>query len=215
MPTASNDVLVWYDFEGDFRQTGVVADRSENGFDAQVFGPINVTDGISGGKAVLLSVGEYIRAQSNPVAGRNKVTFSLWFRTDHPEADYKLASAAWWDGVNGSGWILATHIPEFWSDRNQSLFSPGQTNNENYFPAGEWVHEAVTYNGSRIKEYTNGQLVNNWPATGAVIGEGLEMVIGGWPQFPVFNFQGSIDEFRIFGWALSDDEIQSIYNERY
>ena len=53
---------------------------------------------------------------------------------------------------------MATHIPEFWSDDTNSLYLPGISNNENYFTAGEWAHEAVTYDGDHIREYTNGEL---------------------------------------------------------
>lgn len=210
-PTANDALLVWYDFEDDFLTSGIIADRSGNGHDAQVNGTVDVADGLFRGQAIFFSGNGYIQAESNPAAGRNTVSFSLWFKADHPENNYKLASAAWWSGGPGSGWILATHIPEFWSDDTQSLYLPGISNSENHFPAGEWVHEVVTYDGSRIKEYTNGQLVNDWPTTGAEIGQGQAMAVGAWPPFSAYDFQGSIDEFRLFGWALTPQQVQEIY----
>lgn len=204
----------WYDFEGDFLASGVVKDRFLNGNDAQVVGSVGVSRGISGNQAIAFDGNGYILARGNPVAGRKNVTFSLWFKTDHPEYNYKLASAAWWNGGPGSGWIIATHIPEFWSNDTQGLYLPDLTNNDNQFPAGEWVHEAVTYDGRRIKEYTNGQLVNDWATTEASIGNGQAMAIGAWPAFQGYNFQGSIDEVKIFDQALSQPEIQSIYYQR-
>lgn len=54
--------------------------------------------GISGDQAIFFSGNGYIQARSNPVAGRSTVSFSLWFKTDHPTANYKLAGAAWWRG---------------------------------------------------------------------------------------------------------------------
>lgn len=155
-PPANESLLVWYDLEGDFLASGRVVDRSGNGHDAQVHGAVGTTGGIAGGQAILFSGDGYIQAQRNPAAGRSTVTFSLWFKTDHPEANYKLASAAWWSGGPGSGWIMATHIPEFWSDDTKSLYLPGLVNIENDFPAGAWVHEVVTYDGHRLREYTNG-----------------------------------------------------------
>lgn len=203
--------LVWYDFEDDFLTTGIVKDRSGNGQDARVIGSVNPTSGISGGQAARFS-GGYIQAQDNPAAGRKVVTFSLWFKSEHPEENYKLASAAWWNWGPASGWIMATHIPEFWSDDTQSLYLPDQPNHENNFPAGQWVHEVVTYDGIRIKEYTNGQLVNDWATTGAAIGHGWPMAVGAWPQFSGYNLQGDIDEFQIFDRALTPEEIQAIYD---
>jgi hypothetical protein len=151
---------------------------------------------------------------SNPAAGKNQISFSFWFKTDHPENNYKFASAAWWNGGPGSGWVLATHIPEFWSDDTNSIFVPGYTNNENNFPANEWVHEVVTYDGNWIREYTNGQLVNEWLATGEAIGQGQAMVIGAWPPFSGYNYQGSLDEFYIYDRPLTSQEVQNIYNQR-
>jgi len=210
---ATNDLLVWYDFEDNFMTSGSVADRSGNGYDAQVYGTVDVTEGISGGQAISFSGNGYIQARSNPVTGRSNVSFSLWFKTDHPEENYKLASAAWWEWGPGSGWILATHIPEFWSDDTKSLYLPDISNNDNHFPAGEWIHEAVTYDGDRIREYTDGQLVNDWPTTGAAIGQGLPMAVGAWPSFSGYNFQGDIDEFQIFAWSLTQEEVQALYNQ--
>ena len=213
-PSVLDSLLVWYDFEGDFLTSGRVIDRSGNGHGAQVIGTLGAAKGITGGHAISFSGSSYIQAEGNPVAGRQQVTFSLWFKTDHPKANYKLASAAWWRGGPASGWILATHAPEFWSDDTRGLLLSGSPNVENNFPAGEWVHEAVTYDGEQLKEYTNGQLINVWPTTGAEIGTGEHMVVGAWPPWSAYNFEGSIDEFQIFDRALTAEEVQALYNLR-
>lgn len=116
------------------------------------------------------------------------VTFSPWFKTEHPENNYKLASGSRWNRGPGSGWIMATHVPEFWSAYGQGLGSPGQPINKNGFTAGEWIHEVVTCDGGRIKEYTNGQLVYDWTTTGVTIGQGQPMVVDAWPPFTGYNF---------------------------
>jgi len=212
-PIAENDLLVWYDFEGDFLASGTIVDRSGNGQDAQVNGSVDVAEGIAGGQAIFFSRNGYIQAQSNPAAGRSNVSFSLWFKTDQPGENYKLASAAWWNWGPGSGWIVATHIPEFWSDDTKSLYLPEISNNENHFPAGEWVHEVVTYDGQRIREYANGRLVNDWPTTGAAIGQGQAMIVGAWPPFSAYDFHGSIDEFQVFARGLTQQEVETLYDQ--
>jgi hypothetical protein len=211
--TVEQALPVWYDFEGDFLASGVVEDRSGNGQDAWVNGSVGMTDGISGGQAISFTGDGYLQANTNPAAGSDTVSFSLWFKTSHPEYNYKFASAAWWQGGPASGWVLATHIPELWSDDHESIFMPEIANQENNFPADEWVHEVLTYDGERIKEYTNGNLVNDWIATRAPIGSGIPMVIGGWP-YTDFYFEGAIDEFRIFNQALTLQQVQTLYNQR-
>ncbi len=205
-------LLVKYDFEDDFLATGTVIDRSGNGHDAQVTGEVAVGASISGGQGISFNGNGYVQAASNPAAGITDITFSLWFKTDHPEENYKLASAAWWNwDLRASGWIIGTHIPEFWSDDESGLYLPGIVNNDNGFLAGAWNHEVVTYDGSRIKEYTNGQLINDWPTTGAAIGTGLPMAVGAWPMFSGYNFQGSLDEFAIYDRSLTQQEVQALY----
>ncbi|MFZ2424319.1 MAG: LamG-like jellyroll fold domain-containing protein, partial [Anaerolineae bacterium] len=206
-------LLVKYDFEGDFLASGTVLDRSGNGNDAQITGEVATSAGISGGQGISFNGNGYVQAASNPAAGKTDITFSLWFKTDQPGENYKLASAAWWNGGPGSGWIMATHVPEFWSDDGQGLVVPGQPNNENGFAAGAWNHEVITYDGSRIKEYTNGQLINDWPTTGAAIGAGLPMAVGAWPMFSGYNFQGSLDEFAIYDRSLTQQEVQALYEQ--
>ncbi len=132
-PAPPAPLLVRYDFESDFLASGTVVDRSGNGHDAQVSGAVASTTGISGGQGVSFDGNGYLQAVSNPAAGKTNVTFSLWFKTEHPENNYKLASGAWWNWGPGSGWIMATHIPEFWSDNGNSLYLPGQPSNENHF----------------------------------------------------------------------------------
>jgi hypothetical protein len=77
--------------------------------------------------------------------------------------------------------------------------------------------KAVGYtsvNALQLREYTNGQLVNDWPTTGAAIGQGLPMAVGAWLSFRAYNFQGSIDEFQIFGRSLTQQEVQALYDQR-
>jgi hypothetical protein len=205
-------LLVKYDFEDDFLASGTVLDRSGNGHDAQVMGEVAAGAGISGGQGISLDGNGYVQAASNPAAGKTDITFSLWFKTDQPGENYKLASAAWWNwDLRASGWIIGTHIPEFWSDDESGLYLPGIVNDDNGFLAGAWNHEVVTYDGSRIKEYTNGQLINDWPTTGAAIGAGLPMAVGAWPMFSGYNFRGSLDEFTIYDRSLTQQEVQALY----
>ncbi len=212
-PPANPDLLVWYDFENDFISSGYVADRSGNGLDAQVYGTPGIGDGISASRSIDFFGDSYIMAPVNPAGGRTRVSFSLWFKTEHPENNYKLASAAWWSGGPGSGWIMATHVPEFWSNDTLSIYLPDMVTNDNDFLSDEWIHEVVTYDGSRIKEYTNGQLVNSWGTTGKAIGQGQAMAVGAWPQFSGFNFVGSIDDFRIYSRCLGSQEVRTLYNQ--
>lgn len=207
-------LLVRYDFEGNFTADGTVTDVSGNGNDGTNNGKIEKTSGIVGKSAILLDGNGYILAPKNPVAGRKNVTVSFWFKTDNPDNNYKMASAASWNGGPGSGWTMATHIPEFWAEDTEGVLIQAQPNNPNNFIPHQWNFEVVTYDGKYIREYTNGNLINTWKSRGVPIGAGVPMAVGGWPQFSAYNLVGALDDFRIYDYPLDAREISDLYNLR-
>ncbi len=77
----------------------------------------------------------------------------------------------------------------------------------------EWHHVAFTYDGSNLKVYSDGYLVNSTTATG-FIGSGTNnlLVGAGWNgNFRSFFFDGKIDEVSLYNRSLSSDEISHRY----
>ena len=104
---------------------------------------------------------------------------------------------------------MGTRIPEFWADDGEGVLLPGQENREKNFTPDVWNFEAVTYDGSYVREYTNGNLINAWISNGTAFGAGALMQIGRGPGG--YSFNGSIDDFRIYDRALNQDELNSLY----
>ena len=82
----------------------------------------------------------------------------------------------------------------------------------NTFPLSPniWYHVAATYDGSAIKYYVDGCLVNEIPATGNIIDNNWDAAIGNksnWPNGPE-QFRGRIDEVRIWETARTEEEIK-------
>ena len=73
---------------------------------------------------------------------------------------------------------------------------------------GTWQHVAATYDGSAIKLYVNGAEVGSTPATGILVPVTADLTIGECNQ----AFERRIDEVDLFDRALSQSEIQTIYN---
>jgi hypothetical protein len=209
--SATGRKLVWYDFEDNSIEGTVVHDRSGNGNDAVLNGNLITVEGVVGKQAIQFDGSSYLLAPDNPAAHRKNVTFSFWFKTENPDNNYKMASAAWWRGGPGSGWTMATHIPEFWAEDTQGVCLPNLPNLDNHFRRGQWNFEVVTYDGHSIREYTNGQLINTWPTREVSLGEGSPMAIGAWPGVG-FYFNGAIDEFIIYDYPLTGQEISSLYS---
>ena len=78
-------------------------------------------------------------------------------------------------------------------------------------PTNTWTHLAVTYNGSTLTLYRDGVAVATSTVSGTLSPTSGTLQIGG-SQFGEY-FKGLIDEVRIYNRALSDTEIQTIYQQ--
>jgi len=175
------------------------------GNDARAVGdPQYVAYGHFGG-AYAFSQGNYFAAAQNPTAGLAAFTVALWFKTDDPLKNYKLASAATWNGGPGSGWVIGTHYPELWSEDGASIKLDGcDFGSLRLFKAKEWNHLVLTYDSSKLKGYINGQLVRDCGNSGQPLGSGTKLNVGSWNGFP---FVGLLDDFRIYNRAISTEEV--------
>ena len=73
-----------------------------------------------------------------------------------------------------------------------------------------WYHVAATYDGTFIKYYVNGCLVNQIEATGEIVTNDWDSAIGNksnWPTGPE-QFRGRVDEVRIWKEARTEEEIK-------
>lgn len=140
----------------------------------------------------------------NPV---NEISMMAWVKTDVNRTT-KVVQKGDWDGHglgqgNWDGW--SAHIR---TDDNQthSLHWLGGLPVFN-----EWYHLAMSYDGSMLKFYVNGQLRNSKAVSGPLRVNGRNASIGSDNGVQKF-FKGEIDEVKIFGKALSQAEIQANYS---
>jgi hypothetical protein len=74
-----------------------------------------------------------------------------------------------------------------------------------------WYHVAMTYDGSYLKLYVNGSLDGSAGVSGQIAGGDESLLIGGSVPGP-WDLNGLVDELTLYSRALSQTEIQSIYN---
>lgn len=87
-------------------------------------------------------------------------------------------------------------------------------------PVGTWVHVATTFDGTTLKSYVNGVLSQSTPAT-----FNLSAVAGGIPLYvglrnisvhpTEYDFNGMLDDVRIYNTALNSSEITQVYGNVY
>jgi hypothetical protein len=78
-------------------------------------------------------------------------------------------------------------------------------------PLNTWTHVAVTYDGSSVRLYVNGDLDTSLTASGSVTTGTAPLTIGGLGTGP-WSFFGAVDELSLYNRALSVAEVQSIYS---
>jgi hypothetical protein len=81
----------------------------------------------------------------------------------------------------------------------------------------EWQHMAVTYDGKDVKAYFNGKLDSDKIFSGQLVSpKAPDLILGAKENFMDFTktglYKGGLKNVHIFNRALSDDEIQKLYD---
>lgn len=79
--------------------------------------------------------------------------------------------------------------------------------------AGEWQHVAYTYENSIVKIYYNGVYIGEWDSGySSISADSRPIYIGGREGSSDKDYEGYMDEIKMFNRALSDAEILQEYN---
>jgi prepilin-type N-terminal cleavage/methylation domain-containing protein len=87
----------------------------------------------------------------------------------------------------------------------------GEAYNSTNFPAGVWVYLVVTYDGSNVKFYKNGTLINTVAQTVSGAGDAQPFYVGRGGAYYGLSFDGYIDEARVFSAAIPTSQIKEQY----
>jgi GH43 family beta-xylosidase len=143
-----------------------------------------------------------------------------------------LTLAAWiqparfidWAGILTKGTNSATYAMQTWSDGTLRFTANwggppggvggGSWNSTTTLATNQWQHVAVTYDGIKVRFYINGVLDENQPAVSLRFGVVNEpLTIGADLPGGDEYFQGIIRDARVYGRALSGEEIQALVNQ--
>jgi hypothetical protein len=223
-------LILHYDFESTQVAGGVVEDQSPSGLDGTLVNPSNATfpaGSRPGSDALQLPGGStssttapYVRIPNGLFEGLEAATISTWIK---------------WDGGPDFQWVYnlgrdnnrATFLtPSFGGDpRSRSSIKPVNNDAEvgvssvGKLPVGSWVNAVTVIDQSTITYYLNGLEVGKTNAaidldsvmhaptntTSGFIGKPF------WTGHPFFD--GAIDDFRVYGAALSAGDVADLYGE--
>ncbi len=187
------------------------ADSSGNGnTGALIDGPVWV-DGKFGKALSFDGVDDYVRIEASSSLGvTSQVTVEAWVSAqayvDSVGDNSHIVSRTDWNG--GSIYTLniygGTHRVAYAVNQY-----PDQQPSESDLPLNTWTHIAMTYDGSRVQFYMNGQPDGSYALSGPIqvttkwLAIGCDSYGSTWA-----HFNGIIDEVRIYNSALSQQEIQ-------
>ena len=201
--TGGDPISSWPLNEG----SGTIAYDVQDGNDGAINGATWGT-GISGSCLNFNGTSDWVYIPKNPNMNvTDQITIIAWAKTLENKTA-KIAQKGDWDGhglAQGKwgGWSgsirLATNTSESveWAE-GIPLFDT-------------WYQLALTYDGSVLKLYVNGQLKNSKPVSGPLKINNRDFSIGSDNGAQKF-FNGSIDEVSFYGTALSQTSIQTLYN---
>jgi len=158
-----------------------------------------------------------VNVPDNPSLRTGRVTVSVWFHTSGWGSDtrsYRMMVSKGYPGATPDpSWFIC-------GSNDNTLHGRVRVGSENidiscdYTPDGTWHLFTMTYDGEILKIYLDDSLKNSDSSMSGDLNLGTENVMVGGNVYQTGDreWHGLLDEPRIFDRALSENEIQRIYN---
>jgi hypothetical protein len=200
----------WHFNEG----SGTIAyDSSGNNNNGNLVNDPTWVDGKFGKALSFDGVNDYVEVPYSASLNPSEFSISVWARVDGGQGTWRSVITSR-DSGPFRGYMIyagADNKWQFWigvSTSWLSLYGPDVI-------LGQWIHIVATYSGGIMRLYVNGSLYNTTSGTLALNTiRPLRIGAGQTEGAPAFFFNGLIDEVRIYNRALSDAEIQALYQAK-
>jgi len=160
--------------------------------------------------------GDRVRTDNSAVLGglSNQLTISAWLYptafTQWSAAVQKTSSEGWNNGFglvhnSGDGTRIAFYVNSAFSNASRVRAT---------LAMNTWNHIVGVYNGSRLRIYRNGILIQSRNYNNNINNSNRALTIGNDVSDASYNdvWQGNIDEVKVYSHALTAGEVTTIYN---
>jgi 6-phosphogluconolactonase (cycloisomerase 2 family) len=185
-------------------------------------------DGSVAGNAAVFYSGSnsFIRVpDSDSLDVVNALTVEAWIKPGSGGGEWALIMGKQWNSADANPWysyrlLAASANPSEQGFPRKVAFQiapegSGEPGVEST-PVGQndvWTHVAGVYDGSSVKIYINGELEGSNPVTGSIRTSDLPLYLGKAPWTNFNNYNGMIDEVRV--WNVARTAAQIDYDMRH
>ena len=158
----------------------------------------------------------YINSNNNQLDffGNCCLTISAWINLDNTDNQYGILTNSASNNIHQQYALKVDSNSKLYFLAGDGLF---ESNGFNYSSSdinnGQWTHTLVSYDGNKLKLYLNGnldyenQIIDNFPESPSSVA----FIGNSWGSNNDF-FPGQIDDVGIWNRALTEKEIQNLYN---
>lgn len=183
---------------------------------ATVYGATLSTDRFgNANKSYLFDGNDYIDCGNGSVIQNLTTSYSIsaWFKRSATSSGFEVITAKWNNVQASEHFFLATvNSNVAWASAGPGNMGTADTTT---FPLNTWNHVVFTWNSSGVHQvYVNNQLSTNAMLSAHTINTTIPVnfLIGA--QSPSYrNFNGEIDDIRVYNRVLNISEIDSLFNE--
>ncbi len=211
LPEFMDYLIGWWSM-GDYYNSSGIYDNSSYGNFGTFNGNLTTANIVSGAVGDALEFdgidGSLYIGDKDEFDGMNELTVSTWINFES-KTKFNRIVAKW--GFSKEYQIF------IWPVSNRLTFEMDTDSGSAYFLGSvltpeQWYHIVGTYNGTHIKTYIDGQPdITSSSVVGGNIDDGTDPLIIGCTYDEEPHFKGKIDDVMIFNKALTDEEIQTIY----
>ena len=208
IPEAERKLVAWWKLDEGSGTTTADSSGSEN--HGTLHGPVEWTDGHDGKALKFTGPYNYVLVEDSPELNPTyAITIVAWINPNWTGNNRILQKSI--EGSDNQYRLLKEY------GDNMVFHLPGVANDRLEFPgcppAGEWTHLAAVYDGSKMIVYYNGEVAGEQDASGEMATSNGPLFIGTkHSEAPAGDeFNGILDDVRIYNYALSEADIAALY----
>mgnify|MGYP003674562128 CR=1 FL=1 len=151
-------------------------------------------------------ISDIVNTTLTPPTGANNRTFSVWFKTG---VNAFKNICGYGTAATSQGFDICTHPSPIAYTVGVHAYGPTIIADGVYIP-NQWNHYVVTYDGTILRGYLNGQPVNT--STIALnTGTSVDFTINGGAYTTANGYSGSIDQVSVFDYVLSASQVSTLH----